>query len=79
MRTSKLLGVLLLVGGLFVFTRGTGWHVGYMAIGGFLGFVGMLLLSRRKVRAFPVKKKSGGRDPILPRAGRDRRIASPAR
>ena len=75
MRISKLLGVLLLVGGFFTFTRGTGWHVGYMALGAFLGFVGLLLVSRRKVRAFPMKTVSR-RGPIVARAGRDRRLSA---
>jgi hypothetical protein len=73
MRVSKLLGLLLLVGGFFTFTRGTGWHVGYMALGAFLGFLALLLLSPRKVRAFPMKTISR-RGPIVARPGRDRRL-----
>jgi hypothetical protein len=71
MRASKLLGVLLLVGGLFTFTRGTGWHPGYMAAGAFLGFVGLLLVSRRKPRAL-LKPAYRRGSPVSP-AGRDRR------
>jgi hypothetical protein len=77
MRVSKLVGVLLLVGGLFTATRGTGWHFGYMALGAFLGFIGLLLLSRRKVRAFHVPRPR--RQPIVARAGRDRRASTTVR
>lgn len=69
MRTSKLLGILLLIAGVFVFTRGTGWHFAYMAMGSFLGFVGLLLLSRRPTRRMVVKAP---RSPIAARPGRVR-------
>jgi hypothetical protein len=74
MRVSKLLGCLLLVGGFFTFTRGTGWHGTYMALGAFLGFVGLLLVSRRKVRTFSMKTVSR-RGPIVAQTGRDRRLS----
>jgi hypothetical protein len=78
MRLSKFIGVLLLVGGFFAFTRGTGWHVGYMALGAVLAFAGLVLVSRRKVHAFHVKPGSRRR-PIVTRAGRDRRFSAPFR
>ena len=41
MRSAILISVLLFVLGVFTFTRGTGWHYGYMAAGAMLGLFGL--------------------------------------
>jgi hypothetical protein len=52
MRIAKLLGALFFVTGLFVFTRGTGWHWRFMLAGSVLGFISLLLLSARRPQRF---------------------------
>jgi hypothetical protein len=58
MRATKLLGVLFLVGSLFVATRGNGWHLLYIMMGAGLAFVSALLLSGRRAPrgAVPVSR-----------------------
>lgn len=46
----KLLGWLFVVAGLFVFTRGTGWHFSWMLTGAALAFPGLLLVTPRRLR-----------------------------
>jgi hypothetical protein len=73
MRITKLFGLLLLISGIFISTRGTGWHAGYIGLGAFLAFVGALLLSRRRVDRLQVKPARRRAKPsIVARAGRDR-------
>lgn len=76
MRISKLLGVLFLVLAVFTATRGPGWHFGYVALGVFLGFLGLLLVSARRVHRFRVTRPRRG---IAARPGRNRIVPAPAK
>lgn len=44
MRTSKWLGVLLVLGSVSLCLSGDGWHVGLMAVSALLAFFGLSLL-----------------------------------
>ena len=50
MRITTLLGLLFFVGAIFLLTHGTGWRLGYIAGSAALSFVGLLLVSPRRVR-----------------------------
>jgi hypothetical protein len=44
MRTLALIGTCFFVAGIFLFTRGTDWHFGYMFSGTVVGLLGLLIL-----------------------------------
>src|SRR3954470_12995035 len=67
MRITKLVGILLLVCGVFVFTRGTGWHLSYMPLGVAIGFAGLLLVSRRPTRRWTFPEISRTRSAVRAR------------
>lgn len=79
MRTLILVGSSLLLFGIFVFTRGSGWSFGYMIPGGIVGFAGVLVLalaaaaatapSARRIKAVRPRRRV-----ITPRPGRMRRV-----
>ena len=55
MRTTKLMGILLLVAAVFTATRGTGWHVGYIVGGGAMAFLGLVLVTKLPANRFRVR------------------------
>jgi len=79
MRSLILVGSSLLLLGAFVFTRGAGWSFGYMIPGGFIGFLGLVVLGLAAAAATaPSARKSKlvrpRRRAITPRPGRMRRV-----
>lgn len=55
MRTTRLLGILFVLTGVYVATRGAGWSGLYILAGFGFAFIGALLLSRRRVHRFRVR------------------------
>jgi hypothetical protein len=66
----KLLGFLFLVTGLFLFTRGADWDLGYMLTGAIVAFPGLLLLSPLRTRPFSLKFIQPARKSLPGRNGR---------
>lgn len=65
----KLLGFFFLVAGLFLFTRGADWEMGYMLAGVAVAFPGLLLLSPLRARPLRLKLAQPARKALTDQSG----------